>query len=178
MTASHGYSTYRDLVQTYDLSDLRRIENKEPEYRRNSVMGFLKNHSDFQIFSYILKIAKMDIIVDQVQFNSTLFVCNDEFLKMKYGEELFMNLDRNSAIKILNSHILPRIVGKKTLLSRRLSILDTKDDRTQLSVINNNGNLSVATNCNKLNFMSDEIKLDNGSVYVLDGIFFPPNFIL
>ena len=178
MTASHGYSTYRDLIQSYDLSDLKRIENKEPEYRRNSVMGFLKNHGDFHIFSYLLKIAKIDITTDQVQFNSTIFVCNDEILKNRYGEELFMNLDRNSSIKILNSHILPRIVGKKTLLSRRLTILDTKDDRSQLSVINNNGNLSIATNCTQLNFMSDEIKLDNGTLYVLDGLFFPPNFVM
>lgn len=176
MTASHGYSTYKDLIQSYDLSDLRRIENKEPTYRKNSVMGFLSNHKDFKMFSYLLKIANANITADQVQFNSTVFICNDETLKQKYGEEFFMNLDRNSALKILNSNILPRIVGKKTLLARRVAILDTKDGRTQLTLLNNNGNLSISTRCTNLNFISDEIILDNGNIYVLDGLFIPENF--
>lgn len=176
MTASHGYSTYKDLIQTYDLSDLRRIENKQPTYRKNSVIGFLSNHKDFKIFSYLLKIANYNTTCDQVQFNSTIFVCNDDILKNKYGEEFFMNLDRNSALKILNSNILPRLVGKKTLLARRIAILDTKDGRTQLNLLNNNGNLSISTRCHNLNVISDEIKLDNGIIYVLDGLFIPENF--
>ena len=102
MTAAHGYHTYYDIIQAYDLTDKRRVPPKEPTYKPNSVMGFLSAHDDFKLFTFLLKTARVDMIADQDQFFSTLFVCNDETMKKQLGEEFFMKLDRNTATKLVN----------------------------------------------------------------------------
>jgi len=176
MTAAHGYHTYYDIIQAYDLADKRFIPNKEPTYKPNSVMGFLSSHEDFKLFTFLLKTARVDMIADQDQFFSTLFVCNDETIKKQLGEDFFMKLDRNTATKLVNVHSLPNVVNRKTLLGRRVAILDTKDDKSQITLTNNLGVLSLATCSQKYNIISDEIYKNNGLIYVLDGFFVPENF--
>jgi len=176
MTSCFATNNYKDLIQGYDLADLKRYPPKNPSYDPNSVMGFLYSNENFKIFSYLLKIANTDIIANQKEFMSTMFVSDDETLKKQLGEEFFMNLDRNSAIKLVNLHILPRIVGKTTLLGRRVALLDTKNPSSQISMMNNNGNISLISLNKKFNIISDEIRRNNGNVYVIDGFFIPENF--
>ena len=102
MTSCFATNNYKDLIQGYDLADLKRYPPKNPSYDPNSVMGFLHSNGNFKIFSYLLKIANTDIIANQKEFMSTMFVSDDETLKKQLGEEFFMNLDRNSAIKLVN----------------------------------------------------------------------------
>jgi hypothetical protein len=107
---------------------------------------------------------------------STLFIADDETLKRQLGEEFFMKLDRNSALKLLNLHILPRVVGKKTMLGRRVAVLDTKNSSSQISMMNNKGQISLISLNKKFNIISEEIRKNNGIIYVLDGFFIPENF--
>lgn len=174
MVSYHGYWQFQDLVQSYDLYDKRSYPPQEYSYNKDSVYGFLKYHPDFSIFAYILKVAKMDIIADQKQFNSTLFVCDDDTLKKIYGEGFFMNLDKNSATILANYHILPYPVNEKSLLSRRISVLDTRDKKSQLTIINNKGNISIN---NQASVVSKQIDKNNGVVYVLSDLLMPENFL-
>jgi hypothetical protein len=176
MTSCQGTYTYKDLIQTYELTDLKRYPPKSTSYDKDSVMGFLQSNDNFKIFSYLLKIANTDIIANQLEFMSTLFVADDETLQRQLGESFFMNLDRNSALKIVNLHILPRIVNKNTMLGRRVAVLDTKNPQSQISMMNNQGNISLISLNKKFNIISDEIRRNNGIVYVLDGLFIPDNF--
>lgn len=176
MTSCQGTYTYKDLIQTYDLSDLKRCPPKNFSYDKDSVMGFLSSNGNFKIFSYLLKIANTDIIANQREFMSTLFIADDETLNKKFGESFFMNLDRNSALKIVNLHILPRIVTKNTLNGRRVAILDTKNPQSQISMMNNRGNISLISLNKKFDIISDEIRKNNGIIYVIDGLFLPQNF--
>ena len=149
MTSCFATNNYKDLIQAYDLVDLKR---------------------------YPCKVANTDIIANQKEFMSTLFVADDDTLKKQLGEEFFMKLDRNSAIKLVNLHILPRIVGKNTLLGRRVAVLDTKNPSSKISMMNNNGNISLISLNKKFNIISEEIRRNNGNLYVLDGFFIPENF--
>jgi len=176
MTSCIGTYTYKDLIQTYDLTDLRATPSKESTYDANSVMGFLKSNGNFKIFSYLLKIANTDVIAGQREFMSTLFIVDDETLKKQLGEQFFMKLDRNSALKIVNLHILPRVVNKSTLLGRRVAVLETKNPTSQVSMMNNRGNISLISLNKKFDIISDEIRRNNGTVYVLNGLFIPENF--
>ena len=176
MTAAHGYHTYYDIIQSYELTDKRFIPNKEPTYHPNTIMGFLSTHPDFKLFSFLLKTARVDMIADQDQFYSTLFICNDQTMKKQLGENFFMKLDRNTATKLVNVHSLPISVNKKTLLGRRVAVLDTKDDKSQITLLNNRGILSLTTCSQKYNIISEEIQRSNGIIYVLDGFFVPENF--
>lgn len=176
MTSCIGSYTYKDLIQSYDLADLRSSPPKESTYDPNSVMGFLKSNENFKIFSYLLKIANTDVIAGQREFMSTLFVVDDETLRQQLGEQFFMKLDRNSALKIVNLHILPRVVNKSTLLGRRVAVLETKNPISQLSMMNNKGLISLISLNKKFDIISDEIRRNNGTVYVLNGLFIPENF--
>jgi len=178
MTSCFSTNNYKDLIQAYDLSDLKRYPLKNPTYDPNSVMGFLYLNGNFKIFSYLLKVANTDIIANQKEFMSTLFVTDDETLKNQLGEDFFMNLDRNSAIKLVNLHILPRIVGKSTLLGRRVAVLDTKNPSSKISMMNNNGNISLISLNKKFDIISEEILRNNGNIYVLNGFFIPENFCI
>lgn len=176
MTSCQGTFTYKDLIQAYDLTDLKRYPPKNSSYDPNSVMGFLHSNGNFKIFSYLLKVANADIITSQREFMSTLFVADDETLTRQLGENFFMNLDRNSALKLINLHILPRVVTKNTMIGRRVAVLDTKNPQSQISMMNNRGNISLISLNKKFDIISDEIRTNNGIVYVLNGMFIPENF--
>jgi hypothetical protein len=176
MTSCYGTYSYKDIIQSFDLNDLKRYPPKKQEYNTNSVMGFLSKNENFKIFSYLMKISNTDIIADQLEFTSTLFVADDDTLKKQLGEEFFMNLDRSSALKLVNLHIIPRMIGKQTFLGRRVAVLDTKSPTSQISMMNNKGEISLISLNKKFTIISEEIKRNNGIIYVLDGFFIPENF--
>jgi uncharacterized surface protein with fasciclin (FAS1) repeats len=179
MTASHGYFAFKDLVQTYSKDDLRYIPSMPYVYNRESVAGLLQQ-PDFSIFAYLFRTAKMDVIADQEQFRSTLFVCPDAILRKQFGgDDFFMNLDRNSIVKLINLHILPRSFNEASLRSRRLSILNTRDPVAKLTLINNGIEtpLEIDAARNKgCRVISAEMKRNNGVVYVIDQLLLPENF--
>ncbi len=178
MTSSSGYYPYLDLVQTYSAGDLRYIPAREYQYQPNTVAGFLNQGNDFRIFLYLLKTAKMDVLADQQQYNSTLFACPDSILRARYGgDDFFMNLDRGMIVKLMNIHMLPRQVNMATLKSRQLSILRTRDPDSNLTFINN-GEKGMTINGAKnkdCRILSDDITLSNGTVYLIDDLLLPEN---
>lgn len=176
MTSCYGTYSYKDIIQSYDLNDLKRYPPKEQEYDPNSIMGFINKNGNFKIFSYLMKISNTDIIANQLEFSSTLFIVDDETLKNQLGENFFMNLDRSTALRLVNLHIIPKMIGKQSLLGRRVAVLDTKNSSSQISMMNNKGEISFISLNKKFNLISDEIRKKNGIIYVLDGFFIPENF--
>lgn len=180
MTSASGYYPYQDLVQTYSVDDLRYIPNKPYHYHRDSIAGYLSSSGDFTILLYLLRTAKMDVIIDQLQFQSTLFACPDSMLRMRFDDDFYMNLDRGSIIKLVNVHILPRVVNEKTLRSKKLSILQTKDDYSKLTFINNGEEMPLLVNGAKngidCHIVSPTIECNNGVIYIIDDLLLPENF--
>lgn len=173
MTASHGVWQYEDLIQTYNLNDLNVYPQKEFIPPSNTIMDFLMN-PNFSFFRHLVITSKMDIQMSQEQFSSTVFVCDDNTLRKRYGEDFFMNLDRNNALNILNFHILPRVIGYKSLLQNKISKLDTKNPRSEIVFINKNGTIKLNGNV----LLLEEIKKTNGIVYIIDDLLLPENFVL
>lgn len=176
MTSCYGTYSYKDIIQAFDLNDLKRYPPKQQEYDPNSVMGFINRNENFKIFSYLMKISNTDVIANQKEFMSTMFISDDDTLKNILGEEFFMNLDRSTALKLINLHIIPRVIGKQSFLGRRVAVLDTKNNQSQISMMNNKGEISLISFNRKFNIISEEIKKNNGIIYVLDGFFIPENF--
>ncbi len=184
MTSASGYYPYLDLVQTYSVDDLRYIPAPSQTYRKNSISGFLNQSKDFRIFFYLLKIAKLDGLADQSQFRSTIFVCPDNILRDRFGgDDFFMNLDRDSALKLITFHILPYKIGIDTFRKQTLSLIKTKNENSILTVINNGYDTPLCINgpvndsvSNKARIISDEMMLDNGIIYVIDNCLLPESF--
>lgn len=182
MTSSSGYYPYLDLVQTYSIADLRYVPRKNiSPYPENTVMGWLssqQNEQKFSIFTYLLRTAKMDMIASQPQYKSTIFACPDYILRQRYGEEFFMNLERGSINKLMNVHTLPRVVHMKTLYAQNVSILQTRDNDSTLTVTNTGDQilLNGAGNNGECKLISGEFEQTNGCVYVIDDLLIPENF--
>lgn len=174
MVSYHGYWQYQDLVQSYNLTDYRSYPPKQSLYNPNSISGFLNNNKDYSIFAYLFKVVKIDQIADESQFKSTVFVCNDELLRKNLGEEFFMNLDKNSATTLINTHILPRVVNEQTLLGRRVALLDTKNPKSQINMVNNKGQICLN---NQAYIISKQINCSNGIIYLIDNLLLPENFL-
>ncbi len=178
MTAAHGYHTYLDLVQAYDLTDLRQIPErpKTKTYTDGTIARWLQDNK-YSLMLYLLEIANVDKLASESQFNTTMFVCPDERMIELYGSDFFANLDRNTARRIVNVHSLPRIVRTPSLLSRRVAVLDTKDPQSTLTFTNNRGNITVMSSRDKTwCHLQREVILQNGVVMVMDGFFIPENF--
>jgi len=175
MVSYFGTFEFKDLVQTYDLYDKRRFPPKEKPYDKNSIMGFMTSNPDFTLFSYIFKTAELDRRADEQLFQSTLFLCPDSILKQKYKEEFFMNLDRNTALSLLNNHILPKPINERTLLGRRVAILDTRNKESTISLTNNKGKMVLN---NEAAIISHEIQTNNGIIYIVDSLLPPQGFFL
>jgi uncharacterized surface protein with fasciclin (FAS1) repeats len=182
MTSSSGYYPYLDLVQAYSLNDLRYVPRKNiSPYPEETVMGWLssqQNEKKFSIFIYLLRTAKMDMIASQPQYNSTLFACPDYILRERYGEDFFMNLERGSITKLMNIHTLPRVIHMKSLYSQTVSILETRDKDSTLTITNTGDQilLNGAGNNGDCKLISGEFEQRNGSVYVIDDLLIPENF--
>jgi uncharacterized surface protein with fasciclin (FAS1) repeats len=181
MTSSSGYYPYLDLVQTYDRGDLRYVPTKKYMYPDDTISGFLQNSDQkYSIFLYLLKTAKMDCLASQAQFHSTMFVCPDYVLVSRYGEDFFMNLDRNSIVKLMNTHILPRVVHLESFNKQyNTVILQTRDDSSTLTLTNAGNNMFLvngAGNNGDCKIVEGEIELKNGSIYVIDDLLIPENF--
>jgi uncharacterized surface protein with fasciclin (FAS1) repeats len=173
MTASYGSWQYQDLIQTYSLTDNRQYPCKKLKPDMSTVMGFLEN-PEFSIFKYIVETSQMNVKMSQDQFNSTVFVCDDSVLRKKYGESFFMNLDRNTALTILNFHIIPRSISYKTLLQNKVAKLDTKNPRSEIIFFNDSGTIILNNQATVLK----ETQLNNGIIYTIDGLLIPENFML
>lgn len=176
MTASHGYWSYYDIIQAYELTDKKFLPNKEPSYHSFSVSGFLKGNPNFKYFMYILETAQTNNLTNDQEYNTTLFICDDNTIRKMYGEEFIMNLDRNTARKLLNLHSLAKKIHKKTLLGRRVAVLDTKDPESEITFTNNRGDIILMSGNTKRRIVSEEIEMENGLIYVLDGLLIPENF--
>jgi hypothetical protein len=175
MTASYPTIAYLDLIQAYDLKDIRRYPPKEYKSDSNSVMGLLEKE-DYKIFRHIAKTAQMNGIMDDPQFNLTLLLPKDNDIKRQGIDMNFiMDLDRDSSRMILNYHILKIKMNLKSLDTRRICKLDTRRPQSEISLIKEK-NGSIKLN-NSVYISGEEITCNNGIVIPINGLLYPPELI-
>lgn len=173
MTSVHGYWTYQDLIQAYDLADLRRVpENaRRPQYHPSTIAGWLQLNG-FTKMLYLLETAQMIHLAAQAQFGMTLLACSDAEFSLTDAE--LMRLDRNDARRLVNAHLLPRVIHLDTIRTRRVAMLDSREPSCQLTMTHNAGTVTVrATRCDAVSRVMQEIPLSNGIIYVMDSFYQP-----
>ena len=171
MVSYYGSSfTYKHLVQADP------IQKPEICYaKRDTISGFLAAHPDFQLFSWMIKKADMDLKMGNEQFDATLFVASDQDLYKQFGskeaaEDFFINIDKNNAYNILYAHLLNRKIHKKTLTSQRLTKIFTKNLKTELYILNNYGDITIN---NMANLIQEDFVLSNGIIHFVDHLLLP-----
>ena len=166
MVSYHGYFQYQHIIQADP------IEKKEvcriPE---NTISGYLHNHPEYRLFTWMIKKAEMELKMGDQQFDATLFVVNDKDLLKQFGsDDFFVNMDKNQAYNILYAHLLNKKIHKKTLMSQRLTKIYTKNEKTQIIFLNNYGDITL-NNMSKL--IKEDIRLQNGVIHVVDHLILP-----
>ena len=173
MTSYHGVWQVPDIIQAYELNDIRRYPPKGCVYPTGSIMDFLIKSSDHSIFTFIVKTAQMDVKLGELAFDSTVFICSDTNIRQTYQDEFFMRFDRNIARTVLNYNILNRKLNLESLLSRMSSKVDSKNPRSELNVRNINGFVVI----NKTVTVLGEKKFSNGVAIETDGLLIPENLV-
>ena len=167
MVSYSNYWSFQNIVQA------EKDEKKEVcRIDENSVSGFL--HKDqFKYFEWIVKKADMLLKLAHETFESTLFVVDDEHLIKQFDtqenlEDFLRSLDKNDVVNLLNSQMLNRRIHHQTLLSQRLTKVYSKNRKTELMFLNNNGHITIN---NKSNLLQSDIKLSNGLIHIVDHLF-------
>ena len=98
MVSYHGYWQYQDIIQANPIPKEKCIINS------NSIAGFLAN-PNYTLFRWMMKLADMELKMGNEQFQSTLFLVNDENLRKQFGsDEFFLKMDKHKAVHILGAH--------------------------------------------------------------------------
>jgi len=188
MVSIGPYTQAYDMRQMYDFVDLRG-KKKEISYPENSLMYVINEHSDFKIFSGIVKKARYDSILANQQSNYTVFVPSDQHLIKKYSDEsrgakeYFDNIDIGSAIQILKYSLMNRIIDKNLLVSSPVSIFPTLERSNSVKIytirgitsINIPNPSSVYSNQNRdIQIIHFNQPSSNGIIHVTNDLLCPP----
>ena len=163
----------RDLSYMYNIRDLRR-PIKDIQATPETVLGLIQRNPDFSSFYHIVKIARMEDVLNDAQFNSTIFVPSDIYLEKSFPKSVIMNLDKSTAVNIVKYSILPVKIDARTLKSSPTSYFMTRYD--PLKILVNNIKQKTVLN-NSLSVIFYDAMLSNGIIHVLDGLLVQPSII-
>ena len=192
MVTQQGSDPVYNLLFTEDIKDLRGYVEK-PSTTKGSLMGLIDKNKDFSIFYYMIQLAQLEGILNDIQANFTIFIPSDTYIEKKYPENIFINMDKYTAREIVLYHILNGKITYETLLSSKGMYLDTRIDPEVHATIllenyhgvltlNNNARiitqqLSISQPGKEENSDKNNIVLNNGIIHIIDDILIPPAFL-
>ena len=170
MTSCGPYSQRYNYTHMFE----RNIMNgkiTEKNYNEGSIMYLINTHPDFTYFSYIIKLAEMDIILDNIQANFTIFVPSDTEIKMKYKyDDFLVNMDQSTSKSIVLSSLLDYRIPSEILQNSPASYFNTKYPPNRLFVSNINAITRINNFMNVIHF---DIICKNGIIHVVDKLINP-----
>jgi hypothetical protein len=168
MTSTGPYSQSNNFQHMFDLHDLRGCLPKKGECS-NSLLALINNHTDFTKFKYIVKLSKLDGILNNPQADFTLFVPSDDAIQ-GLGEEVFINMDDATARHIVKSSMLDRKIPEELLKDSPASYFLTKDPPNRLFISNISGRTCIENDINIIHF---DMQAANGIIHVIDKLIWP-----
>jgi uncharacterized surface protein with fasciclin (FAS1) repeats len=143
------------------------IINKQISKGIKTIYDTIISNSDYSYFKYILKLSKMDNILNQSHINYTVFVPSDEKLRSKgITDAIFINMDISVARQVVSYCILNNRINK-SILNNPIILLPTLNKFSQL-LISNNENLTYINNV--IQIMKFDIECINGIIHIIDDI--------
>lgn len=166
----------------YDFTDLRtpyrnvpcgvRINSnnyRKDCYCKNSIMDIIDKNPDFTRFRYIINLAQLNKIFDDIQANFTVFVPSDRALSV-IPEGVFTNMDISVARQIVNASTLNYRMTYDLLSDSPFSYFTTMNDVQKLFITN----IDSVTNINEtVTLIYADIQATNGIIHVTDDIIWP-----
>jgi len=165
MTSSGPYSEAMNFTQMFDMNDIRG-QLPEIKYRKNSITDIINTHPDFSKFKYILILAKLEGIYDDIQANFTVFVPSDRSIR-HINDNIFLNMDLLTARNIIKSSTLKRKITTSILEDSLSSWIHTQEPTNRLLVTNKNGRTFLN---NTINVIHKNMQATNGIIHVIDDL--------
>ena len=165
MTSAHGYFEPWDYKYLYDKHPKRGF-TPAPEYKHDTIMGYLSSIPSLSLFCYLIKLAGFDSMLDSPQNDCTILVVADSNL----DETEILLFDKYEARKLIQYHIIPRKLSMNTLFSRKLVKIDTLLNSERLFFNSLSKNLMINDSSEVL--ISDVLK-SNGYVNVISSVVSP-----
>ena len=167
MTSCGPNSQSYNFTHMFEFND---VNGKYPTkcYKRNSIMYVLDNHPDFRKFTYIVKLADLDMILDSIQANFTIFVPSDtELNRKKNVENILLTMDEGTAKNIVYASLINNRLPKEIIKNSPVYYLNTlsPQNRMFISTIDENTKIN-----NKVNIIHFDIICNNGVIHVTDNM--------
>jgi len=168
MTASGPYTESLDIRQMFQMGDLR---GPLPQLAScsKSLTGIIENHPDFTKFKYILSLADLGGIYDDIQADFTLFVPSDAAIA-GLPEGVLTNMDMSTARHIVRSSTLRRRLSGDILEQSPASWFTTLDPPNRLWITNISGQTYVN---NDVKVIHKDMTANNGLIHVVDALLWP-----
>ena len=169
MTSMTPESMNTDFTHMYRLTDIRSPDPKNISIKSSSsIFGMIKSNPDNKYFTYMIRLADMNYILDDDQIIFTILVPSDNALKSKgITDELFINMDKSIAKQIVNYCILNNNINKNLFQSNPIHLFSTLNKISQLLIINIDNKTTINNTITILEF--DKI-CSNGIIHIIDDI--------
>ena len=152
----------------YDFNDLRGPLPKCTP-KQNSILDIISQPC-FSIFHSLVKTARMEGVLGAPQADFTIFVASDDNLRKRYTDGFFINIDQDTATRIIRGSILYNRLPMDILTVTPLGYYYTYDRSTRL-LIKTNGCGEVRVN--GLKIIEGDISCVNGIIHILDDFIIP-----
>ena len=168
MVSIGPYSQSLNFTHMWNQRDLRGILPLK-KYTENSLMYHIDKNPDFSKFKFMVKLAKLETMYDGCQSNFTIFIPSDTLIK-DLGEDLFLNMDQNTAKKIVKSSTLNEKIPIELLEDCKATFIYTIDRPNRLFVSNIRDETFVNNNAK---IVHSDIMATNGIIHVVDKLLHP-----
>jgi len=155
-----------NYTHMYDFIDYRNTIESEPCRTKNTVYDYIFKRKDMSQFKKIVEKAMMEGYLNDLQFNSTIFIPLDNNISKDFVNQIDIGLAR----EIVKSSIINTIVDKKLLTSSPVSYYYTKNPIMKLYYTFLR-NVSTLNNCCKV--IEYDIKCNNGIIHLIDCLIMP-----
>lgn len=168
MTSSGPATQSLLFSHMYEKKDTKpRFVSGKKLYNPNSIMGVISLEKEFSIVCYMIKFAKLDGILNDIEANFTLIIPSDSALLAKYPKILFTNMDRLTCRTLILSSMLDRRMTTMLLTASPAAYFTTKDPGYNKLMVTNISNTCVFNNIATLTEVNN-ISCDNGLIHTTD----------
>lgn len=167
MVSLQPHNTSYSYSFMYDLCDYP-SEEEFSNVIKGSILEYLINSNNHKVYLHILKVSGLSHVLNEENFNGTVFIPDDEYISDK---NYYMNIEKGDAYNIIKYSMLNRKVNSDLLKASPSSYLITKNTQYKKIYIQNIDNITTIQLCVKL--IKGDIIRNNGIVHMTDGILYP-----
>jgi len=169
MTSCGPNTQSYNYTHMFDMTDLR---GKLPIKKAcpNSLLSVIENTPDFSLFLYMVRLANLQEFLNLKQANFTIFIPSNKELLKHLNQNIFTNMDSNTAWYIVRSSILNDRIPSEILEDSPASFFYTYDRPNRLYITNISGNTYIN---NSIKVISKDLLTNNGIIHVIDGLIVP-----